>query len=77
MIRITAPDAEVRPREEVLRTAADPTLRHRAPVVLRAHRGRRRPAIAADSGTSQRPVPRWLNADRENDAKRIEVPFVH
>ncbi len=62
MIRIALPDAEVRHLEEVLRTTADLKLRHRAQIVLMAHRGRRHPAIAADTGTSHRSVTRWLNA---------------
>ena len=72
MIRIALPDAEVRQLEEVLRTTPDPKLRHRAQIVLMAHRGRRHPAIAADTGTSQRSVQRWLNAylDRGLDGLR-------
>jgi transposase len=62
MIRITLPDAEVARLEGLLRTAADPKLRHRAQIVLMAHRGRRHPDIAADTGTSPRTVQRWLNA---------------
>lgn len=62
MIRITLPDAEVRQLEEVLRATADPKLRHRAQIVLMAHRGRRHPDIAADTGTTPRSVQRWLNA---------------
>lgn len=48
--------------EAVLREAPDPRLRHRAQIVLMAHRGRRHPDIAADTVTSPRSVPRWLNA---------------
>jgi transposase len=62
VIRITLPDAEVGRLEEVLRTTADPKLRHRAQIVLMAHRGRTRPDIAADTATTQRSVQRWLNA---------------
>jgi transposase len=62
VIRIALPDAEVRRLEEALRTATDPKLRHRAQIVLMAHRGRTHPDIAADTGTSQRSVQRWLNA---------------
>ena len=62
MIRITLPDAEVGQLEEVLRTTADAKLRHPVQIVLMAHRGRRHPAIAADTGTSPRSVQRWLNA---------------
>jgi len=62
MIRITLRDAEVERLEGVLRTTADPKLRHRVQIVLMAHRGRRHPDIAADTGASQRSVQRWLNA---------------
>jgi transposase len=62
MIRITLPDAEVTRLEDTLRTTADAKLRHRVQIVLMAHRGRRHPAIAADTGTSPRSVQRWLNA---------------
>src|SRR5262245_16555204 len=72
MIRISLPDAEVPRLEDILRTAADPKLRHRAQIVLMAHRGRRHPDIAADTGTSPRSVQRWLNAylDRGLDGLR-------
>ena len=72
MIRISLPDAEVTRPEDILRTAADPKLRHRAQIVLMAHRGRRHPDIAADTGTSPRSVQRWLNAylDRGLDGLR-------
>ena len=62
MIRVTLPDPEVRRLEEVLRTTDDANLRHRVQIVLMAHRGRRHPDIAADTGTSHRSVTRWLNA---------------
>ena len=62
MIRISLPDGEVTRLEEVVRTTADAKLRHRAQIVLMAHRGRRHPDIAADTGTSHRSVTRWLNA---------------
>jgi hypothetical protein len=58
MIRISLPDAEVDRLQDLLRTAADPKLRHRVQIVLMAHRGRRHPDIAADTGTSQRSVQR-------------------
>ena len=72
MIRIALPEAEVRQLDEVLRTTADGKLRHRAQIVLMAHRGRRHPDIAADTGTSPRSVQRWLNAylDRGLDGLR-------
>jgi transposase len=72
MIRITLPDADVGRLEDLLRTAADPKLRHRAQIVLMAHRGRKHPDIAADTGTSPRSVQRWLNAylDRGLDGLR-------
>src|SRR3954469_24828434 len=62
MIRIRLPDDEVASLEQVLRTTADAKLRHRVQIVLMAHRGRRHPDIAADTGTSPRSVQRWLNA---------------
>jgi transposase len=62
MIRITLPDAGAQRLEDVFRTTAGPKLRHRVQIVLMAHRGRRHPDIAADTGASQRSVQRWLNA---------------
>ncbi len=62
MIRIQLPDVEVESLEQVFRATADAKLRHRVQIVLMAHRGRRHPEIAADTGTSQRSVQRWLNA---------------
>lgn len=62
MIRIALPDAEVGRLEGVLRTTADPKLRHRVQIVLMAHRGRKHGDIAADTATSPRSVQRWLNA---------------
>jgi transposase len=72
MIRIALPDADVRQLEQVLRTTADPKLRHRAQIVLMAHHGRRHADIAADTGTTSRSVQRWLNAylDRGTDGLR-------
>ena len=72
MIRISLPDDDLRRLEDTFRHAADPKLRHRVQVVLMAHRGRRHPDIAADTGTSQRSVTRWLNAylDRGLDGLR-------
>jgi len=62
MIRIILPDADVARLGDVLRTTADAKLRQRVQIVLMAHRGRKHPAIAADTGTSARSVQRWLNA---------------
>ncbi len=62
MIRISLPDDERLRLEAVFREAADAKLRHRIQIVLMAHRGRRHPDIAADTGTSPRSVQRWLNA---------------
>jgi transposase len=72
MIRVTLPDAEVGRLQDVLRTTDDAKLRHRVQIVLMAHRGRRHPVIAADTGTSHRSVTRWLNAylDRGLDGLR-------
>src|SRR4051812_13561458 len=65
MIRIVLPDPEVGQLEDVLRTTDDRKLRHRVQIVLMAHRGRRHPDIATDTGTSPRSVQRWLNAYRD------------
>jgi len=72
VIRVTLPDPEARRLEDVLRTTADAKLRHRVQIVLMAHRGRRHPDIAADTGTSHRSVTRWLNTylDRGLDGLR-------
>ena len=71
MIRISLPDAEVEALERVLRTAADAKLRHRVQIILMAHRGRRHPEIAADTGTTQRSVQRWLNAYLDGGLDRL------
>lgn len=72
MIRISLPDDDLQRLEAVFREAADAKLRHRVQIVLMAHRGRRHPDIAADTGTSPRSVQRWLNAylDRGLDGLR-------
>lgn len=62
VIHISLPDAEVEQLEERLDTTSDAKLRHRVQIVLMAHRGRRHPDIAADTGTTPRSVQRWLNA---------------
>ena len=61
MIRIALPEAELRQLEDLRQTTADPKLRHRVQIVRMAHRGRRHPDSAADTGTSPRSVQRWLN----------------
>ncbi|QDU21313.1 helix-turn-helix domain-containing protein [Urbifossiella limnaea] len=72
MIRISLPDDDLQRLEAVFRDAADATLRHRVQIVLTAHRGRRHPDIADDTGTTPRSVQRWLNAylDRGLDGLR-------
>src|SRR3954466_1844711 len=62
LIPLRLPDDEAASLEQVLRTTADAKLRHRAQIVLMAHRGRKHPDIAADTGTTPRSVQRWLNA---------------
>ena len=62
MIRISLPDSDVQALERVLRDSDDARFRHRAQIVLMAHRGRKHPDIAADTGTTPRSVQRWLNA---------------
>ena len=52
MIRFSLPDNDLQRLEDVLRTADDPKLRHRVQIVVMAHRGRRHPDIAADTGPS-------------------------
>jgi transposase len=71
MIRIQLPDTEVGLLERVLRTTDDAKLRHRVQIVLMAHRGRRHPEIAADTGTSPRSVQRWLNAYLDGGLDRL------
>ena len=61
MIRISLSDAEVERFEQLLRTTDDVELRHRAQIVLMAHRGRPHPDIARDTATSPRSVQRWLD----------------
>ncbi|HYH65317.1 MAG TPA: helix-turn-helix domain-containing protein, partial [Urbifossiella sp.] len=72
VIRISLPDDDLQRFEAVFRDAADAKLRHRVQIVLMAHRGRKHPDIAADTGTSPRSVQRWLNAylDRGLDGLR-------
>ena len=72
MIRISLPDAEVGRLEDLFEATSDPKLRHRLQIVLMAHRGRKHPDIATDTGTSPRTVQRWLNAylDRGLDGLR-------
>jgi transposase len=71
MIRIQLPDAEVESLEQLLRSTADPKFRHRAQIILMAHRGRPHPQIATDTGTSQRSVQRWLNAYLDGGLERL------
>lgn len=72
MIRISLPDDDLQRLEDTFRETPDAKLRHRVQIVLMAHRGRRHPDIAADTGTSPRSVQRWLNAylDRGLDGLR-------
>jgi transposase len=62
VIRIALPDAEIRQLTDLFQNTPDAKLRHRIQIVLMAHRGRKHPDIAADTGTSPRSVQRWLNA---------------
>ncbi len=72
MIRTSLPDDDLQRLEDAFRETPDAQLRHRVQIVLMAHRGRRHPDIAADTGTSPRSVQRWLNAylDRGLDGLR-------
>jgi transposase len=71
VIRISLPDAEVRQLEDLFSTTPDAKLRHRVQIVLMAHRGRKHPDIAADTGTSHRSVQRWLNAYLDGGLDRL------
>ena len=71
VIRISLPEAEVSRLEGLLGTTPDVKLRHRVQIVLMAHRGRKHPDIAADTGTSQRSVQRWLNAYLDGGFDRL------
>jgi transposase len=62
MIRVHLPAADLARLAEAFRTTADAKLRHRAQLVLMAHRGRPHGDIAADLGCSRSSVQRWLNA---------------
>jgi transposase len=72
MIRICLPDAEVRQLEGLFQTTTDASLRHRIQIVLMAHRGRKHPHIAADTGTTPRSVQRWLNAYLSGGLDRLQ-----
>jgi len=71
MIRIQLTEREVEGLDRVLRDTDDAKLRHRVQIVLMAHRGRPHPQIAADTGTSQRSVQRWLNAYLDGGLDRL------
>src|SRR5437588_4764487 len=62
MIRIHLPDSEAQRLEQLFRSTEDRKLRDRLQIVLMAHRGRARQAIAADLGVHRKTVTRWLNA---------------
>jgi transposase len=62
MIRVNLPVPDVERLELTFRTAADAKLRHRAQIVLMAHRGRPHGDIATDLACSRSSVQRWLNA---------------
>ena len=61
MIRIHLPDNEAQRLEQLFRSTEDRKLRDRLQIVLMAHRGRARQAIATDLGIHRRSVSRWLN----------------
>lgn len=71
MIRISLPDAEVGRLVDLFETTPDAKLRHRVQIVLMAHRGRKHPDIATDTGTSPRSVQRWLNAYLDGGIDRL------
>jgi transposase len=62
MIRIQLPPTEADRLDTLFQSTADRKLRDRLQIVLMAHRGRARHAIAADLGVHRRTVTRWLNA---------------
>jgi len=62
MIRIQLPQAEADRLEGLFRSTDDRKLRDRLQIVLMAHRGRPRQAIAQDLGIHRIGVTRWLNA---------------
>ena len=62
MIRIQLPASEAEHLDTVFRSTDDRKLRDRLQIVLMAHRGRARHAIATDLGIHRRTVSRWLNA---------------
>jgi len=71
VIRVSLSADDAGRLEEVFQTTPDTKLRHRVQIVLMAHRGRRHPDIAADTGTSQRSVQRWLNAYLDGGLDRL------
>lgn len=62
MIRIQLPPTEADRLEALFRATTDRKLRDRLQIVLMAHRGRPRQAIATDLGVDRRTVTRWVNA---------------
>jgi transposase len=62
MIRIQLPAAEAERLDGLFRTTDNRKLRDRLQIVLMAHRGRARQAIATDLGVHRKTVTRWLNA---------------
>jgi len=62
MIHVRLPPAEAERLDGLFRATDDRKLRDRLQIVLMAHRGRARQAIAADLGVHRKTVTRWLNA---------------
>jgi len=71
VIRISLSEDEVGRLDELFQTTTDAKLRHRVQIVLMAHRGRRHPDIATDTGTTHRSVTRWLNAYLDGGLDRL------
>ncbi len=71
MIRVVLSERQVEELEGLFAGACDRRLRDRAQIVLMAHRGRKHPEIAADTGTSPRSVQRWLNAYLDGGPDRL------
>src|SRR5262245_59171031 len=64
-IRIQSPQAHADRLDELFRSTDDRKLRDRLQMVLMAHRGRPRQAIAQDQGIHRIGVTRWFNSYHE------------
>jgi transposase len=62
VIHVRLPPTTAARLDTLFRATDEPKLRHRLQIVLMAHRGRPRQAIAADLGVNRKTVTRWINA---------------